>query len=62
MNLSIQKFAVAALAGVANARSRTSTESTCALIDIPSAADYVGRNWKDSQNEYFDYLSQCSEG
>jgi len=62
MNLSIQKFAVAALAGVANARSRTSTESTCALVDIPSAEDYVGRNWKDLQNDYFNYLSQCSDG
>jgi hypothetical protein len=61
MNLSIQKFAVAALAGVANARSITSTESTCWNIDLPSTAQYAGRNWKDLQNEYFNYLSQCSD-
>lgn len=61
MNLSIQKFAVAALASVANARSITSTQSTCATVSLPSAAEYVGRNWKDLQNEYFNYLSQCSD-
>ena len=59
MNLSIKNFAVVALVGVANAR--RSVASNCFKIDLPNHEQYVGRDWKELQNAYFNYLSQCSD-
>ena len=53
MNQSIRNFAVAALIGVASANS-------CTQVSLPDPDQYVDLEWNELAEDYFDYLSQCS--
>ena len=53
MKQSILKFAVVALTGVASANS-------CSQVSLPDPAQYDDLEWNELPEDYYDYLSQCS--